>query len=170
MATAAPEREKFFRRVGTARPSHLLYAAGVGAVVDLPGTSVVVQGLDSWDYSGVVISSVTEQRLLHGVRAILGQQVDERRTPPWLAEDRGDPAGPPTRVGVPVLPFPQWLRCTACERLGPILDEGQIWRFENRNPRRPDLARFVHAQCTRRNEPVAVPARFVIACPAGHLD
>ncbi len=170
MSAAAPEREKYFRRVGTARTSHLLYAAGVGAVVDLPGMSVVVQGLDSWDYSAVVINSITEQRLLRGVRGVLGQQVEQLRTPPWLPNEPGDPAGPASRVGVPVLPFPQWLRCTACERLGPIQEEGQIWRFENRNPRRSDLARFVHAQCTKRNEPVAVPARFVIACPEGHLD
>ena len=167
---APREREKFFRRVGTARTSHLLYAAGVGGVVDLPGMSVIVQGLDNWDYSGVVVNSITEQRLLRGVRGILGSQVEQLRTPPWLPEESGDPAGQASRVGVPVLPFPQWLRCVACERLGPIQEEGQIWRFENRNPRRPDLARFVHAQCTRRKEPVAVPARFVIACPEGHLD
>lgn len=162
-------REKYFRRVGTVRPSHMLYASGVGAVVDLPGLSVIVRGLDYWDYSAVVVNTITEDRLLHSVRGLLGNQVEALRTPPWMAEEGEDPAGPASRVGAPVIPFPQWLRCTACERLGRI-DEGHIWRFENKNPRRPDLARFVHGQCTRRKDPQAVPARFMLACPQGHLD
>ncbi|MBO0706714.1 MAG: DUF1998 domain-containing protein [Candidatus Dormibacteraeota bacterium] len=164
---AGPER--YFRRVGSVRPSHMLYASGVGAVVDLPGLSVLVRGLDYWDYSAVVANPIIEDRLLRSVRGLLGDQVEGLRTPPWMADEGDDAAGPASRVGVPVIPFPQWLRCTACERLGRI-DEGHIWRFENKNPRRPDLARFVHAQCTRRNDPAAVPARFMLACPEGHLD
>ncbi len=38
-------------RIGQARPSQLLTASGVGAVVDLPGMSVVVRGLDAWGAS-----------------------------------------------------------------------------------------------------------------------
>lgn len=164
------EREKYFPRVGSVRPSHLLYAAGVGAVVDLPSLSVLVRGLDTWDYSRVVPVSIQEERLLANVRRVLGSQVAELREPP-IREDEGyNGTGQTDRIGVPVLPFPQWLRCTACDRLG-RLEEGSLWKFVNRIRSRPDLARFAHAQCpSRRTDPIAVPARFVLACPAGHLD
>jgi hypothetical protein len=164
------EREKYFPRVGSVRPSHLLYSAGVGAVVDLPSISVLVRGLDTWDYSRVVPVAIQEERLLANVRRVLGPQVAELREPP-IPEDEGYAGtGQSDRVGVPVVPFPQWLRCTACDRLG-RLDEGSLWKFVNRVRSRPDLARFAHAQCpSRRNDPIAVPARFVLACPAGHLD
>jgi hypothetical protein len=162
--------ERYFPRVGSVRPSHLLYAAGVGAVIDLPSISVLVKGLDQWDYSRVVPSVVHEDRLLASVRRVLGSQVAELREPPILPDDGFDRTGISTRVGIPVLPFPQWLRCTACDRLG-RLEEGSLWRFVNRVPSRPDLARFIHAQCPKsRRDPIAVPARFVLACPAGHLD
>ena len=163
-------RERYFPRVGAVRPSHLLYASGVGAVVDLPSLSVLVRGLDLWDYSKVVPVTIHEERLLAGVRRVLGTQVSELREPP-IPEDEGYGASDQAmRVGIPVLPFPQWLRCTACDRLG-RLEEGSLWKFVNRVKSRPDLARFVHSQCpSRRSDPIAVPARFVLACPAGHLD
>ncbi len=161
--------EKYFRRAGATRPSHMLYSAGVGSVMDLPGLSVLVQGLDLWDYSQVVPRAIPEDRLLSTVRGLLGPQVAELRSPPWMPDEGADPTGPSSKVGVPVIPFPQWLRCTACDRLG-RLDDGQLWRLENKNARRPDLARFVHTQCPRRREPAAVPARFMLACPEGHLD
>ncbi|MFE1781137.1 hypothetical protein ACFW9F_00735 [Streptomyces sp. NPDC059506] len=42
----------YFRRVGAARPSHLMYTAGVGALIDLPNFSVLVKGLESWSHTG----------------------------------------------------------------------------------------------------------------------
>ncbi len=164
-----PERARYFPRVGTVRPSHLLYSAGVGAVVELPAISVLVRGLDAWDYSGTIPATIHEERLLAEVRRELGPQVTELREPPVLG-DGFDASGQGDRIGVPVIPFPQWLRCTACDRLGPLTD-GSLWTFVNRIRGRPDRAQFVHAQCpSRRKDPIAVPARFVLACPAGHLD
>jgi hypothetical protein len=169
-ASGGRQVEKYFPRVGTVRPSQLVYAAGVGAVVDLPSMSVMVRGLDAWDYSRVVKATVEEERLLASVRKVLGQQVAEMREAPVLREDGLDRTGQAARIGVPAIAFPQWLRCTACDRLG-RLEEGSLWKFVNRVPSRPDLARFVHGQCpSRRRDPLAVPARFVLACPAGHLD
>ena len=87
-----------------------------------------------------------------------------------MAETTGDPTGQASRVGVPVMPFPQWLRCTACNRLAPM-DSSSTWGFVNDKPRRPDEAKFFHQDCPRRKrQPLAVAARFVLACVNGHLD
>src|SRR5690606_8756936 len=37
-------------------------------------------------------------------------------------------------------------------------------------PGRPDLARYVHHNCNRGKAPTVLPARFLVACPNGHLD
>jgi len=130
----------------------------------------VIARNSSFANSRVVPSVVHEDRLLANVRRVLGPQVSELREPPILPDDGFDRTATATRVGVPVIPFPQWLRCTACDRLG-RLEEGSLWNFVNRVPSRPDLARFIHGQCPKsRRDPIAVPARFVLACPAGHLD
>lgn len=175
-ATAASDG-RYLRRVGTARPGALLYSDGVGAVVDLPHLSVVVQELEYWDYRQATGYELTEPRLLQRVRQILGPQVRQLRATP-----RRDPGQDPDdseahRVGVPVTPFPRWMRCTACRLLAGINAAGTgPFSFENANKYRPDEARFVH-DCRpatpggrRGRRPTAVPARFVTACTAGHLD
>src|ERR1700722_14800821 len=74
--------DKYLRRVGSQRPNALLYSDGVGAVVDLPHLSVVVQGLDYWDYRQATDFELTEPRLLQRVRQILGPQVRQLRATP----------------------------------------------------------------------------------------
>ena len=162
------------RQVGAVRPSHLMYTSGVGALVDLPRISVLVRGLDDWDYSRVVAQvPLSEERLLAAVQRELGAQVAELRPAPWRqpAETLGQSSDPADYVGVPVLVFPQWLRCTHCNELASLGVNGSIWQFENDNPYRPDLAQFTHANCKKKGrKPMAVAARFVLACRAGHLD
>lgn len=163
---------QYRRRVGTVRPSHLMFTGGVGALVDLPNFSVLVRGIDDWRYDGVPDwQPIAEPRLLAAVRMLPGmKKVEQLRPAPWLDGLDADPNGPASRVGVPVAPFPAWLRCTACNELGPINDAG-VFGFENAMARRPHEARFFHANCNRKNKkPLAVAARFVLACPAGHLD
>lgn len=159
---------RYRRQVGAVRPSHLLFTAGVGATVDLPNFSVMVQGLDEWRYDNVPdFQPLQEPRLLAAVRSVVGPSVESLRPVPWM-EEEPDPAGPASRVGVPVAPFPQWMHCTACNELAPLAS--QVWGFENANPYRPDEARFFHSTCQRRRKPRAVAARFVLACTNGHLD
>lgn len=154
-------------RVGELRPSQLLHTYGIGSVLDLPNLSVTVLGLDAWDRARAAI--VVEDRLLAAVRTKLGDQVEYLRMPPYIPET-SDVFDEWARVGVPVTLFPQWLRCSRlqCNRLAPAAS-GVFELIEN--PYRPEKIRYVHSckgQGGRR--PVAVPARFVLACPQGHLD
>lgn len=156
-------------RIGQARPSQLITTAGVGATIDLPSMSVIVRGLDAWNPEHQEL--IDEPRLLDAVRGVLGQQVRTLKHAPWDAKADDDPW---TRIGVPVTPFPRWLRCPVCHRLGAI-DDGQF-ELVHRWGRRPDLAKYVHAQCGRQSgRPMAkrracVPARFVVVCEDGHMD
>jgi hypothetical protein len=155
-------------RIGQARPSHLMTTAGVGAVVDLPGLSVVVRGLSAWNTTGATIH---EPRLLAEIQRIVGPSVHELRAAPWDPSDAKDPW---TARGVPVSPFPRWVRCPACSRLGPVDGTGQF-EFVHRYGRRPDLAKWVHAGCQKQNNAVSrrrpcIAARFLVVCERGHLD
>ncbi|MFE2755013.1 DrmB family protein [Actinosynnema sp. NPDC059335] len=154
-------------RVGALRPNQLLHSYGVGAVADLPNLSVVTMGLDRWDLRHS--EEVTEERLLAAVRGRLGVQVEALRRPPYLPETN-DLFGDWTRVGVPVGLFPTWLRCsdTRCNRLGRA--DGGFFELIH-DVFNPDRVRYVHScRGGRTTRPVAVPARFVLACGNGHLD
>lgn len=164
----------YFRRVGSVRPSHLMFTAGVGALVDLPNFSVLVKGTDDWNHHYSVVPDwepIAEPRLLAAVHQLGERHVTEFRPAPWLDGIDQDPTGPASKAGVPVVPFPTWLRCTVCGELAPI--DARVFVFENAKARKPHEARFFHGNCPRvkgRRKPLAVPARFVLACTAGHLD
>ena len=161
----SPQRERYeSRRVGGVRPSQLIHTYGPGAVVDLPGMSVAVAGIDDWDLAQT--ERIREPRLIGAVRAVPGcSQVTEFRTPPWENETTSA-MDYWARVGIPVHPFPRWLRCTRCDLLAPVDQR----RFKLNVPHyRPDRARYFHDNC-HGYKPSAVPARFMVACPNGHLD
>jgi len=166
-------------KVGSSRPSSLLYTYGPGAIMDLPGFSVMPAGLDDWEpiwKRRQHIPSIIEPRLLDVVRMHLGNQVDALRPYPWqpkqnaFAKDAAD-------LGIPARIFPQWLRCTGCDYLGPLTR----FTYTNTHPFRPDLAQFTHKSCpgrgaqrsgtkSGRRESPAVPAQHLLTCTNGHLD
>lgn len=156
-------------RVGQLRPSQLLHSFGVGALIDLPHLSVMVQGLNLWEEREA--TPITEERLLGAVRQYPGmREVRELRQPPWRPETTNvfhDWA----RVGVPVTPFPKWLRCPwgGCQYLGPI-DDGQ-WEKDMNNPYRIDQHAYRHNNCRKRGKgATGLSVRFMLACSKGHLD
>lgn len=157
--------------VGEIRPSQLLWTYGPGALIDLPNLSVVTMGIDRWEKDRC--QPIQEARLLANVRSILGPQVDSLRMPPLGDSEVVDPFSSAALIGVPVKPFPRWLRCVKCGLLSPF-DTGLFKLKENRY--RPESTRFVHEGCRGSNndqrpkDADAVPARFLTACRAGHLD
>jgi len=152
-------------RVGAVRPSQLMFSHGIGSLVDLPSLSVTVAGLDDW--ADTWQQPIPENRLLAAVRSLKGlEKVESLKAAPWMKETR-NPFDDWARVGVPVLPFPRWMRCTACNLLLPI-DSGLLELKQE--PYRPERTRYVHACRSDGKPPPAVPARFVTACPEGHLD
>jgi hypothetical protein len=148
--------------IGEVRPSQLLWTYGPGALIDLPNKSVVTLGIDRWERETCEL--IIESRLLASVKARLGAQVAHLRLPPVDPGNGG-------LIGVPVKPFPRWMRCVKCGLLSPW-DAG-IFELQG-NPRYPASMRFAHAGCDRvptgRRAPDVVPARFLMACRNGHLD
>ncbi len=166
-------------KVGSARPSTLLYTHGPGAIMDLPGFSVMPAGLDDWEpvwQRRQAIPTILEPRLLNVVRLHLGSQVDSLRPFPWQpiqGQNRADG----NDLGVPARVFPQWFRCSGCNYLGPL----SRFSYANTHPYRPDLALFSHKSCPgrgkqsaggarRKRESPAVPAQHLLTCTNGHLD
>ncbi|GAA4129656.1 DUF1998 domain-containing protein [Nocardioides fonticola] len=171
-------------KVGSVRPSALLYTSGIGATVDLPHLSVMPHGLDAWqryyDRRAGGADVIVEPRLLELVRAYLGGQVAQLRKAPWAPEAPGGFGDETIDLGIPVRVFPQWLRCTGCNLLSPA--SHQIFEFKNVLRYRPDQATFIHKDCRgwsasagkikarKGREQAVVPARYLIACVNGHLD
>ena len=157
--------------VGEVRPSQILWTYGPGALIDLPSLSVMTMGVDRWEKDRCI--QIEEARLLSAVRNVLGPQVESLRVPPFQQSEDIDPFSAEALIGVPVRPFPRWLRCVKCGLLSEF-DLGLFKIKENRY--RPENTRFVHEACkgSRGNLPAkdadAVPARFLLACRNGHLD
>lgn len=151
--------------VGQVRPSQLLWNYGPGALIDLPNLSVITMGLDRWDTDRC--PPVEEARLLAAVRRVLGPQVTHLRIPPFLKDEGVNPLSAEGKVGVPVRPFPRWLRCVKCGLLAEY-DSGLFGI--KANPYRPEQTHFVHTNCEKGSNADAVPARFLLACRNGHLD
>jgi hypothetical protein len=151
--------------LGDLRPSQLIYTFGVGALLDLPNTSALILGLDDWDTR--YCQEIVEDRLLGAIQRRLGQQVKKLYLPPLsFDDDSRDPTAP--AIGVPVAPFPRWLRCPLCDTLATI-DSGIFQLVQDRW--RPDKTRYVHATCanSKTYPPTGLPVRFLLACREGHL-
>ena len=104
-------------KVGSARPSSMLYTYGPGSTMDLPSFTIMPSGLDDWERIWArrgTPPNIPAPRLLDAVKVHLGPQVSELRPFPWAPKPtshskEGEDLGVPARV------FPQWMRCTNCE-------------------------------------------------------
>ena len=182
---AEKQAHKNFAKVGSARPSSLLYTYGPGAIIDLPHFTVMPSGLDDWDRIWARRQGdppeIHAPRLLESVQLQLGQQVRALR--PFPHQETGNSfSREGDDLGVPARIFPQWMRCTGCDLLAPLTTFVADTRgYTNTHPYRPDEAVVQHIGCagrsggatTRRGgarKSPCVPARYLLACPDGHLD
>ena len=152
--------------LGELRPSQLIFTFGVGSLIDLPNMSALVMGLDDWDTR--YCTEVQEDRLVAAIQKRLGAQVSRLYLPPIKLDgnDR-DPAAP--AVGVPVVPFPRWMRCSLCDTLATV--ESGVFKLVQ-DPYRPDKTAYVHQGCLKSlggKPPTALSVRFLLACREGHL-
>ncbi len=152
-------------RIGEVRPSQLLWTYGPGALIDLPNLSVMTMGLDSWRKE--LCPPVEEPRLLNVVRRILGPQVQTLNLPPLKEDGDANPFTAEAFEGVPVRPFPRWLRCVRCGMLAEC-DSGLFKIVPN--DFRPEHTHYVHVSFEKGDNSDAVPTRFLLACRNGHLD
>ena len=136
-------------KVGSLRPTQVVGQRGPGAVVDLPELSVVIAGIDEWRVTGA--DRVAEPRLEAFLR------VTGLFRPPQ--PDRGT-------VGVPAYVFPGWLVCPMgkCRLLAPTE------RFQWVPPPAGEFRCPRDGRHSGKTRVSAFPARFMIACPKGHLD
>lgn len=139
-------RQARHTRAGKLRPTQIISQHGPGAIVDLPELSVVIAGLDEWRPAG--IDRISEPRLEAFLRATA-----LFRPPKPAAGFYG---------GVPAYVFPEWLVCprSKCRLLA--RKENFHW-----------FAPAGEFRCERHGPKARVqafPARFMTACPRGHLD
>ena len=178
LGDADAENEKSVKhnraKVGSSRPSSLLYTYGPGAIMDLPQFTIMPTGLDDWDRiwnrrEGAP-PRIHAPRLREAVRTHMRSPFVQLRPHPWQPK-RNAFSNEGVDLGVPARVFPQWLRCTGCDMLGLVSQFSYI----NTHPYRTDQARFEHTKCPGRGGAgkaarPAVPARYLLACAMGHLD
>jgi hypothetical protein len=152
--------------LGELRPSQLIFTFGVGALVDLPNMSAIVLGLDDWDTR--YCAEIAEDRLVAAIQRRLGSQMTTLYLPPIKLDGmERDPAAP--AVGVPVAPFPRWLRCSLCDTLATV--ESGVFKLIQ-DQWRPDRTAYAHQGCLKARggrPPSAISVRFLLACREGHL-
>jgi len=152
--------------LGELRPSQLIFTFGVGSLIDLPNMSALVMGLDDWDIR--YCAEIEEDRLVAAVQKRLGPQMRKLYMPPIkLDGTERDPAAP--AIGVPVVPFPRWLRCSLCDTLATV--ESGVFKLVQ-DLYRADKTQYVHQGCLKSKggkPPAANSVRFLLACREGHL-
>ncbi|MEC0222929.1 MULTISPECIES: DUF1998 domain-containing protein [Paenibacillus] len=135
-------------KVGEVRNSQLISTFGPGAIMDLPDFSILIAGIDEWNLKQC--TPINEPRLTRklGVKKIY--------SPPH-GDEKLFGARPGT---LPAYRFPRYLVCPKCRKLSLA-----------KNFYKKDQENISYCLCDRENGLTKVfPARFIVACSAGHID
>ena len=131
------------KNYGEIRNSQLITTFGIGSIFNSRNNSVMILGLDEWNISD--LKEIRESRLERKLGV-------EKFMQPSSDDDHSDKYIIPSRV------FPEWVFCPKCKKLGHYKKH-----FGGENYCRRC---FSHkAQDKKR----LVPARFILACPKGHI-
>jgi hypothetical protein len=138
------------------RLSQVVGAYGSGAMVDLPNDSIIISGLDFWEYDNSNLPIIEEPRLVAVLRQILDVPTLTLRTPPPSSEQNFG-----RQPNITGFRFPEWFFVQRDEkgrgnwrrRRLVHVDSLQNGKFRNRDGKQDSV----------------VPIRFVRACPKGHV-
>lgn len=144
------------------RASQLVTTFGPGAMVDLPDASVIIGGLDHWNYDRSQTPIIEEPRLVAKLRVLLRGEDEEqappltlRLPPPAANQDHG------FQPHIVTWRFPEWF----------IVQHQVITRNQFRRRRLVHLNNLDHMKFADddRRKYAVVPIRFVRACRRGHV-
>ncbi len=152
-------RGKKIPPTGELRKSQLLTTFGPGSMVDLPNHSVLIGGLDHWQFAKQ--KRVFDERLESYLCELLSLDELTLYEPPV---DSGDPAAP--RSGITAFLFPAWFLAQVDETYQ--APDGRLYRTRPLIP----WDRLVKGGYLDRNRKIisVIPVRFVQACVKGHIS
>lgn len=141
------------RAIGDVRPSQVITTFGPGAIVDLQTLSVIVAGIDRWPIDEADV--IHEPRLERALRV-------KRFFPAKPAE--GSSFG--KNGTVPAYLFPRYQVCPVCRTLSTVDDSDVEY-----DARRQELiCKAPGCPGRGKRRATTLPAPFIVACPAGHID
>jgi len=141
------------RAIGDVRPSQVITTFGPGAIVDLQTLSVIVAGIDGWP--------TDETDVIHELR--LERALRVKRFFPARATEGSFFSKNGT---VPTFLFPRYQVCPVCQTLS-AFGEGDI---EYDTKWREMICKAPGCKGRGKHRATTLPAPFIIACPAGHID
>lgn len=139
--------------VGSIRQSQLITTFGAGSMVDFVDHTVIMSGIDDWDWADKEEYKIFNQNLqnLLGVQYFVKPKLSTKTTM-W---DKGS-------ADIPASIFPTMLYCPQCKYL---VSASSI------TPNSKNNKFFCHAEnCPGNGHSQLVPSRFVLVCPDGHIE
>ncbi|MCL2062349.1 MAG: DUF1998 domain-containing protein [Firmicutes bacterium] len=132
--------------VGSVRQSQLMFAFGIGSMIDFVDTTAMILGTDTWTWANgdfdnpYRLNNKNLENLLN-VKYFIKPKPEEKKS------------FGPTNADIEATLFPKTLYCLHCRRL--ISEEGRFFKKGKLN-------------CVCGKD--LVPSRFVAVCPKGHIE
>ncbi|MFI4971359.1 MAG: DrmB family protein [Hyphomicrobiales bacterium] len=141
------------RAIGDVRPSQVITTFGPGAIVDLQTLSVIVAGIDRWPTDeDLAIHEPRLQRALH-----VNRFFSARPSEGSFFKKRGT---------IPTYLFPRYQVCPVCRTLSAV-GEGHT---EYDSKWQEIACKAPGCKGRGKHRATTLPAPFIVACPAGHID